>query len=299
MPDLAIPTAWHEHRRVALDVAYRLLGDVAAAEDAVQEAYLRLSREPLEEIRDVRAWLVVVVSRICLNELDSARARREAYVGPWLPDPLVQAAGAEPDPADRITLDESVRMALLVVLERLSPAERVAFVLHDVFQLSFDEIGRAVGRTPAACRQLASRARRRIEEEGEPRFAIDRDQERELAERFRDACEEGDLAALAELLDPEAVLHADSGGLVQAPRRPVTGRDTILKIVANSFRLFPDLRYEAVSVNGGPGLAARAPDGTLVTVLAFAVAGGRIREVDLAGNPERLAALSRPAPPPR
>jgi RNA polymerase sigma-70 factor (ECF subfamily) len=255
----------------------------------VQEGFVRLAREPLEDIRDVRAWLVVVVSRICLNELDSARVRREAYVGTWLPDPLVTAAGTEPDPADRVTLDESVRMALLVVLEQLTPPERVAFVLHDVFRLSFDEIAAAVGRTPAACRKLASRARRRVQTGGAARFAIDRDEEAAVADRFVTAFREADLPELTALLDPDVVLHADSGGLVQAPRRPVAGRDTILKIMSSGLARFPGLGVSGARVNGGPGLVVRGADGALLAVIAITVADGRIRELDLLGNPDRLA----------
>src|SRR5436309_12066726 len=166
--DAAIGEAWREHRRYVLDVAYRMLGTVSEAEDVVQEAFARLIREEVDEIHDVRGWLVVVTTRLCLDQLRSARAKREAYVGPWLPEPLIQPPGAEPDPAERITLDDSVRMAMLVVLERLTPAERAAFVLHDVFQFSFESISGILDRTPAACRQLASRARRQIQGDSSP-----------------------------------------------------------------------------------------------------------------------------------
>src|SRR6266516_1863804 len=160
------PAEWRRHQRYLLAVAYRLLGSLTEAEDAVQEAYLRLAGAEATDVGDLRAWLSTVVSRICLDQLRSARARRESYVGPWLPEPLVGDALApdppEPDPAERVTLAESVHMAMLIVLETLSPAERVAFVLHDVFGLSFAQTGRVVGRTPGACRQLASRARRDV-----------------------------------------------------------------------------------------------------------------------------------------
>jgi RNA polymerase sigma-70 factor, ECF subfamily len=170
----AIGEAWRKHRRYLLDVAYRMLGTVTEAEDVVQEAFARLLREDIGEIEDVRGWLVVVTTRLSLDQLRSARAKREAYVGPWLPEPLIEPPGAGPDPVDRITLDDSVRMAMLVVLERLTPAERAAFVLHDVFRFSFDEVAEIVGRSTSACRQLATRARRRIREEtGPARFAVD------------------------------------------------------------------------------------------------------------------------------
>src|SRR6266516_4520596 len=183
--DERLAGVWREHHRLLLDVAYRMLGSINDAEDAVQEAFARLMRVDLEEIDDVRGWLVVVVTRLCLDQLRSARARREAYIGPWLPEPLVEIPGEEPDPADRVTLDDSVRMALLVVLERLTPPGRAAFVLHDVFGFSFDAVGSIVGRSPAACRQLASRARRRIQEEtGPARFEVDPGEVRRIADRF-------------------------------------------------------------------------------------------------------------------
>jgi RNA polymerase sigma-70 factor (ECF subfamily) len=274
--------AWDEHRRVAFDVAYRLLGTVADSEDAVQEAYARLARQPLERIDDVRGWLVVVVSRICLDQLSSSRAKREQYVGEWLPEPIVDA-----DPADRVTLDDSVRMALMVVLERLSPAERVAFVLHDVFALSFDEVATAVGRTPAACRQLASRARRHVQQDEAARFRVDRDAEAEVTARFVAACETGDLTALTELLDPDVVFRADGGGVVAAPRRPVAGREKVLKIVGSGFRRTPGLALQAATVNGGPGLRIYS-EGGLIGVGALTIHDGRVRAIDVVGNPAKL-----------
>jgi RNA polymerase sigma-70 factor, ECF subfamily len=280
----ALEQAWEAHHRVALDVAYRLLGSVTDAEDAVSEAYARLAREPVDAIADVRAWLVVVVSRICLDQLGSARAKREQYVGEWLPEPILDSS----DPADRVTLDDSVRMALLVVLERLSPAERVAFVLHDVFALSFAEVAEAVGRTPAACRQLASRARRHIQADELARFPVDRAEEAAVTARFAAACETGDLASLAELLDPDVVFRADGGGQVHAPRRPIRGRDTVLKVMANGYRRFPGLQISVGLVNGGPGLIARAPDGSLISVGALSIRAGRVRAIDLVANPDKL-----------
>src|SRR5438128_61223 len=219
--DARLVAVWREHRGLALDVAYRMLGSLSDAEDVVQEAFARLMRVDLNEIEDVRGWLVVVVTRLCLDQLRSARSRREAYVGPWLPEPLVDLPGEEPDPADRVTLDDSVRMALLVVLERLSPAARAAFVLHDVFQFSFDAVSGIVGRSPAACRQLASRARRRIESEtGPARFQARVDEHHEVAERFIAACAGGDVDALLRLLDPDLVGDVDLGPELP-PRPPV------------------------------------------------------------------------------
>src|SRR5579864_701383 len=178
--DVRLSEAWSAHHQFLLDVAYRLLGSYSEAEDTVQEAFTRLLRTDLDPIEDMRAWLVVVVSRLCLDQLQSARVRREAYVGPWFPEPLVHSDDSLSDPADIVTLDESVRMSMLIVLERMSPAERVVFVLHDVFEFPFESIAKMVGRTPAACRQLATRARRRVKEEaGAERFHFDRgEQER-------------------------------------------------------------------------------------------------------------------------
>src|ERR671936_1866718 len=195
--------AWSEHHAFMLDVSYRLLGSYSDAADVVQEAFTRLLRTDPDPIEDVRAWLVVVVSRLCLDQLRSARVRREAYIGPWFPEPIIQADEAATDPADVVTLDESVRMALLIVLERMSPAERVVFVLHDVFEFPFEKIASMVKRSEAACRQLASRARRRIKDEaGSARFVIDPEEQRRVVEAFIAACASGEVQRLLPLLDP-------------------------------------------------------------------------------------------------
>src|SRR5215208_2793032 len=213
---------WREHHRYVLDVAYRMLGSVSEAEDVVQDAFARLLRIDLDEIEDIRGWLVVAVTRRCLDQLRSARSRREVYVGPWLPEPIIQPPGVETDPADRVTLDDSVRMALMIVLERLSPAERAAFVLHEVFQFSFDEVASIIDKTPAACRQLASRARRHVREETSPaRFRVEPAEVQQISERFVAAATSGNLEDLMQVLDPNVVGHADSGGLVPAPRHLV------------------------------------------------------------------------------
>src|ERR671923_2304865 len=218
--DTRITEAWTDHHGFLLDVAYRLLGSYSDAEDTVQEAFTRLLRSDVDPIEDVRAWLVVVVSRLCLDQLRSARARRESYIGPWFPEPLIQSQDGS-DPADVVTLDESVRMALLVVLERMSPAERVVFVLHDVFQYPFEKIAPMVKRTPAACRKLASRARRQVKEEsGSGRFRVDATEQRRVIDAFIAACAGGDLEALLPLLDPSVTGWADTGGMLAAVREP-------------------------------------------------------------------------------
>jgi RNA polymerase sigma-70 factor (ECF subfamily) len=288
--EAAVDAAWRAHHRVLLDVAYRLLGSMTEAEDAVSEGFARLARERVADIGEVRGWLVVVVSRVCLDQLGSARKRREAYVGTWLPEPVLTTVDA--DPAERITLDDSVRMALLVVLERMAPAERVVFVLHDVFQYSFEEIAAIVGRSAASCRQLASRGRRRVSEEPAAAAPVDAEHEEAVARRFLAAAAGGDADELLRLLDPDVVLRADGGGHVVAPHRPVVGPEPIIKIIARGFRMYPGVRAVYGRVNGGPGMAVYDAGDTLITVIALTVHGDRIQAVDLMANPEKLAALA-------
>ena len=216
----AIDSAWRADRRRLVDIGYRMLGSVSEAEDLADEAYSRLVVADLDAIADVTGWLVTVTSRLCLDRLRSADTRRRAYVGPWLPEPLL--ASADPggvDPADRVTLDDSVRLALLVVLEQLTPAERTAFVLHDLFSVEFDQVAEIVGRSPAACRQLASRARRRIRSHPDTaRATVDRAELERVARRFADACASGAIEPLLAVLDPDVVGDFDSGA--GSPARP-------------------------------------------------------------------------------
>src|SRR5256712_10172598 len=200
--DAWVTQAWSDHHGFLLDVAYRLLGSYTEAEDLVQEAFTKLLRTDLDPIEDVRPWLVVVLSRLCLDQLRSARARREAYVGPWFPEPLIHSDEMS-DPADIVTMDENVRTALLIVLERMSLAERVVFVLNDVFDFPFEKVSPMVKRSPAACRQLASRARRRVNEEAaSPRFAIDPQEQRRVVAALTPPRAGGDPQALPLLLGP-------------------------------------------------------------------------------------------------
>jgi RNA polymerase sigma-70 factor (ECF subfamily) len=288
--DPALDGIWRAHHRYLLDVAYRMLGSVSEAEDIVQDAFAKLLDADLGEIQDVRGWLVVAVTRRCLDQLRSARARREVYVGPWLPEPVIPPAEGA-DPADRVTLDDSVRMALLIVLEQLSPAERAAFVLHDVFQFSFEEVASIVGRSPEACRQLASRARRRVRAEATPaRFQVDPADLSRVAERFVAAASNGDLDALMHVLDPNVVGHTDSGGFVAGLRRPIAGRQLV------ATRILAFLRHQKVNlvpmpVNGEPGLLA-FQDGRLVAVIALEVRDGLITHLHGIANPHKLAYVS-------
>jgi RNA polymerase sigma factor (sigma-70 family) len=284
-------------RRQLINLAYRLLGSLAEAEDAVQETYARwyaMSREQQDAIASPGAWLTTVTSRICLNLLGSARARRETYVGEWLPEPLPESAqwltgrpGATSiDPADRVTLDESVNMAFLVVLESMTPAERVAFVLHDVFRYSFAEVAEIVGRTPAACRQLASSARRRIRAARAPATPAAR--QADIIRDFKQAWEAKDIHALIGLLDPGATAVADGGGLAVTFLDPIEGGEQIARAwveIAN--RAQSNMTILERTVNGLPGLVAQQ-DGVIVTVFAFDVAGGRIKRIWAIRNPEKL-----------
>jgi RNA polymerase sigma-70 factor (ECF subfamily) len=287
--------AWTDHHRFLLDVAYRLLGSYSDAEDLVQEAFSRLLRTDLDPIEDVRAWLVVVVSRLCLDQLRSSRVKREAYIGPWFPEPLLFADDAATDPADVVTMDESVRFALLVVLERMSPAERVVFVLHDVFDMPFEKVAPMVGRTVAACRQLASRARKRVEEEaGSSRFAIDPAEQRRVVDAFIAACAGGDLKALLPLLDPSVMGWADLGGgrTLPAVSRPNVGRDMVAERVMRFFGPASGNTLVAKVINGEPSVVAFF-EGAVASVLALSVSDHLISRVYVVSDQRKLAHVKR------
>lgn len=287
--ETAINEAWHEHRRYLVDIAYRMLGSITDADDIVQEAFARLLKIDVDEIDDVRAWLVVVVSRLCLDELRSARARREAYVGPWLPEPLIAPGAGDLGPEERVTLDDTVRIALLVVLERLTPAERVAFILHDVFEYSFEDIAPIMGRSAVACRQLASRARRHVHAEGQSvRIKVDPVAARRVAERFLSAAATGDLEALLAVLDPEAAGETDSGGMLPgAPRTRVIGR---VKVAQLLLRWIADFGVTLIPmpVNASPGAIAMM-GGEVTAALAMTIQGDVITEIHSVANPIKLA----------
>src|SRR5690348_5499408 len=294
-PDPGLDAIMGERRQL-INLTYRLLGSLAEAEDAVQETYARwyaLSRQQQDAIETPGAWLTTVASRICLNLLGSARARRETYVGEWIPEPLPGRTGqlsgqpaAGADPADRVTLDESVGMAFLVVLESMTPAERVAFILHDVFRYSFAEVAEIVGRTPAACRQLASSARRRIRASQAP--ASPAVQQAGIVRAFKRAWEAKDIDALVALLDPDATAIADGGGLAVTFLHPIEGGAQIARAwveIAN--RAPSNMTFLERTVNGQPGLVAQQ-DGVIVTVFAFEVTGDRIKHIWVVRNPEKL-----------
>ena len=273
---------FHDARPRLVRVAYSILGSRAEAEDAVADCWLRLvkadEREPVE---DVLAWSTVAVARISLDVLRSARVRRESYVGPWLPEPDVAD-----DPADRVTLDDSVRYALLVVLEQLSPAERTAWVLHDLFDMPFPEIAATVGRTPAAVRQLASRARRHVAA-STPRVDADQTEHDEVVAAFLTAAAGGDLTALVQTLDPSVVLTSDGGGVVSAARRPVEGPDRVGRFVLGVLRKLQG-DVATAQVNGRTGVVVHEED-RLTTVISITVHDGVVRRVDVVLAPDKLA----------
>jgi RNA polymerase sigma factor (sigma-70 family) len=252
-----------------------------------------MSGQQREGIESPGGWLTTVASRICLDLLGSARARRERYVGEWIPEPLPdrtewisgRSGGTTADPADRVTLDESVNMAFLVVLESMTPAERVAFILHDVFRYSFAEVAEIVGRTPAACRQLASSARRRIRASQPP--ATPAAQRADIIRAFKQAWEAKDIDALIGLLAPDATATGDGGGLVSAELRPVEGAEQIARFFADRASAVPNVTILECTVNGQPGLVAQM-NGATVLVMAFDVAGDRIKHIWAILNPDKL-----------
>jgi RNA polymerase sigma-70 factor (ECF subfamily) len=325
------------HRDHLMAVAYRMLGSRSEAEDAVQETWLRYAAarrggvdadgvDP-EPIRDPRAWLTTTTARICLDILRSARVRREAYVGPWLPEPVVSrlpgsglaagatlsgwlsgeggpAGGFAPDPAERAAQTDQVSLALLVVLERLTPEQRVAFVLHDVFAVPFEEIATVLGTTPAAARQLASRARRAVAAPDPPRHTADPAEQRRVLGAFLAAAESGDLAALLAVLAPDAIAMGDGGGIVKgAGRRPIVTAEKVGRFILGLYRRIAaepaDILVEPVLINGDLGLMyeARYHNGeTIRLVMGLAVADERITGIFNQLNPAKLAAVPHPEP---
>ncbi|OJF10008.1 RNA polymerase sigma factor SigJ [Couchioplanes caeruleus] len=279
-----------------LAVAYRMLGSRAEAEDAVQEAWLRYhrSRDAGDDIRDLRGWLTTITGRICLDVLRSARVRREAYPGQWLPEPVVSRLD---DPAERVTQRQEVSLALLVVLEKLSPEQRVAVVLHDAFAVPFEEIATVLNTTPAAARQHASRGRRAVAD-GQARHTAGLAEQRKVLEAFLTAAANGDIQALAAVLAPDVVAVGDGGGVVSAGRNAILGRDKVARFWAGIFnrlmREASSAAVEPVLVNGDAGvlLTGRYPDGRdLLAVLSVAVADGRITAVYNQLNPAKLGSV--------
>ncbi|MFJ8232900.1 RNA polymerase sigma-70 factor [Streptomyces sp. NPDC094448] len=276
------------HRKLLFTVAYEILGSAADAEDALQETWLRWSDVDLATVRDQRAYLVRITARQALGRLRTLRRRRESYTGPWLPEPLLTA----PDVAEDAALAESVSMAMLLVLEMLTPTERAVFVLREVFDVPYGEIAEAVGKSPAAARQIAHRARARVAAR-RPRATVSAAETRAALAAFQHAVETGELQGLLDLLAPDVVALSDGGGLVSAAPQPVAGADRVGRLLAGGFAAFvKGLTLEAVWVNGGPALLARRC-GVVDMVLAVRMDEGRVSELYAVRNPEKLTRLAR------
>ncbi|MER6959520.1 RNA polymerase sigma-70 factor [Streptomyces sp. NPDC000618] len=284
---------FHEYRKLLFSVAYRVLGSAADAEDAVQDAWIRWSSADRSQVADPKAYLTRIVSNLALERLRSTRHKRETYVGPWLPEPILTSG----DTADAVTDAESVSMAMLVVLETLSPLERAVFVLREVFGFSHAEIAEAVERTEAAVRQAAHRAREHVRAR-RPRFTADRSRQREVTERFFAAATGGDINALMELLSPDVILWTDGGGKVRQALKPVVGAQTVaswfaaIGTVAYQGVQPADMRAELVEINGGPGVVFSAPDRVIATITFDFDADGRIIAVHNVANPDKLQAIT-------
>lgn len=279
------------HRRHLVGLAYRMLGSRSEAEDIVQDAYLRWHRADRAAVAEPRGFLTTVVTRLCLDHLKSARVRRESYVGPWLPEPVLDAEALSPERS--MAVAEDLTIALLMTLERLSPLERAAFLLHDVFDVDFAEVAATLERSPAACRQLASRARAQVQRDRARYDATPEEAER-LVRAFKTATEQGDVAALVEVLAEDMVLYNDGGGHRAAALNPIHGRDRFLRFVIGVRKKAPavDLqRYELAQVNGRPGLLVHEADGGRFTI-GFDCADGRITAIYTMLNPDKLRHLT-------
>jgi RNA polymerase sigma-70 factor, ECF subfamily len=284
-------------RPLMFAIAYRLVGSVSDAEDLVQEAYLRMTQVLADgtEVVAPKAYLTTVVTRLGIDHLRSARVRRETYPGPWMPEPVVERL--DEAPAESAELTDSLSIAFLVLLEQLSPTERAVFLLHDVFGYRFDEIAAAVDRSEAGCRQIAVRARRRLEPE-RPRFDVDPRERARIAQQFLSAFRDGDIDELLTLVSEDAVFVGDGGGRAAALPQPIHGRDRVahlLRAFANQNQRL-HLSFEPALVNAQPGAVVRDPDGLVVTVLALDIAGGAIQTIRSIVNPDKIAHLGEVSP---
>jgi len=279
---------FEEQRPLLRRIAYRMLGSVDEADDAVQEAWIKLSRTDDSAVDNLGAWLTTVVGRVCLDMLRVRRSRREEFVGSWMPEPIVAIDGA-PTPEEEALIAEGVGLALYVVLETLTPAERLAYVLHDMFALRFEEIAPIVGRSTEAARQLASRGRRRVQG-AMPVPDVELAEQQRVVEAFLAAAREGDFDALLEMLDPEVTLRVDAGPGSSLAHAPIVGAQEVLA-EARRFRALAPYSRPAI-VNGVAGAVVGRPDGTVFTVVALTVANGRINAIDFLVDPAKLARLS-------
>jgi RNA polymerase sigma-70 factor (ECF subfamily) len=289
-----VAEVYEDLRPLLFSIAYRMVGSVAEAEDIVQEAFLRYHRvgDDAGEVESPKAYLSAVTTRLAIDHLRSARVRRESYVGEWLPEPLLTDEHA-PDAARHAEDADSLSMAFLLVLERLTPVERAVFLLHDVFDYGYDEIARVVGRNEANCRQIAVRARRHVDEH-RPRFAASREQRDRLAARFFDAVEDGDVDGLIDLLAADATAVGDGGGTSPSWRNPIVGRDKVARLLAGLGRHARELggRLRRTEVNGQPGVMFLDPGGRLMYVMTVDVADGQVQAVRSTINPDKLRHLA-------
>jgi len=289
--EMATADEFERHRGRLTGLGYRMLGSIAAAEDAVQEAYLRWRRADRANIANPRAFLSQIVTRLCLDEMKSARARRETYIGPWLPEPVFQESELSAESSSEYAHDLSV--GLMLALERLSPLERAAFLLHDVFDVNYGEVAKLIERNEAACRQLAARARANVRA-ARPRFEMPADGGIAITQAFVAAARSGDSTALGRLLAEDAVLHSDGGGKRKAALRIIAGRDPIVQAVVGAVRNILPLLVETrfARVNGSPGIVAAFSDGSLQTT-ALQMAGGLITAIYIVVNPDKLGHVAR------
>ena len=291
--DAGIAEAYADLRPLLFSIAYRMLGSVSEAEDVIQEAFVRYQRALRDgtRVESPKAYLSAVVTRLAIDQLKSARARRETYVGEWLPEPLVTDEGAG-DPAEHAEQADSLSMSFLVLLERLTPVERAIFLLHDVFDYDFEEIGRIVRKSPATCRQHAVRARRFISE-NRPRFDVDEAERDELVQRFFAAAEQGDVDGLIEVLAEGAIVYGDGGGKVPQWYAPIVGARDVARLFATMGRQMRRLgaTFEPHEVNGQPGVVFRGPRGGVMSVMSFEVVDGRVATIRSVVNPDKLAHL--------
>lgn len=291
---MADSEAIHAHRPVLQAIAYRMLGSMAEAEDAVQETFLRWHRQDqaqqLSEIREPKAWLITTLTRHCIDRLRAAKAQRESYVGMWLPEPVVEEPAVEP--VDRLELAETLSMALLMMLERLSPDERAAFLLYEVFETDYSDVARILGKTEAACRQLVHRAKERVKA-GKPRFTPSRAEQEKVMEGFKRAVASGDVAGLAALFSTDATLYSDGGGKAAATLNPIFGAEKIARFFIGVRDKQPEgARIEPRIVNGSLGYVVTVGD-TVLQASHFEFDGDRITAVHIVRNPDKLKHLMR------
>lgn len=284
---------FERHRSLLFSIAYRMLGSVADAEDVVQEAYLRWREVPESEVRSPRSYLSAVVTRLSIDRLRSAQAWREAYVGPWLPEPLL--ADRTEEIADSTELDESLSMAFMVLLESLNPVERAVFLLREVFAYDYEEISHIVGKSEDNCRQIARRARQSVAAR-RPRFERSPEQEERLTQQFVETCMSGDMEGLLELLSEDVTLWSDGGGKVAAARQPIHGPERVARFLLGVLRTVPPgFSARLTQVNGGPGVVGYV-DGHPTSAVALDVADGRLHGVHIVVNPEKLRAIPPTSP---